>query len=88
LVVLDSRPSEYIGNVEMPVISQLLIPCCIAHSIRAVKEKDRAASCLSTCRRQGSCFNDIEQHKFEWKGKIVRVEVTQTFAIRTNGEFT
>jgi hypothetical protein len=77
-LVLDSHgQAQYIGHTEMPMFSQArneVIYC----SFDYVPSTDKIAPppLGSPVDDKAYGFNDIEQHKFDWKGKIVRIEVT------------
>jgi hypothetical protein len=77
-IVLDSQgQAQYIGHVEMPVISQAansVLYCSFDYA--PSKEKIAPPALGPAVDEKVHGFNDIEQHKSEWKGKIVRVEVT------------
>jgi hypothetical protein len=77
-MVLDSQgQAQYIGHVEMPVISQAansVLYCSFDYA--PSKEKIAPPPLGAPVDDKAYGFNDIEQHKFDWKGKIVRVEVT------------
>ena len=90
-VVLDSQgQAQYIGHVEMPVISQAansVLYCSFDYA--PSKEKIAPPPLGAPVDDKAHGFNDIEQHKFEWKGKIVRVEVTpKLLQSEQIGEFT
>ena len=77
-VVLDSQgQAQYIGHVEMPVISQAansVLYCSFDYA--PSKEKIAAPALGPPVDDKTYGFYDIEQHKFDWKGKIVRLQVT------------
>ena len=77
-LVLDSQgQAEYIGHTEMPMFSQArkeVMYCSFDYA--PAKEKIAPPPLEPPVDDKAYGFNDIEQHKFDWKGKIVRVEVT------------
>ena len=77
-LVLDSRgQAQYIGHAEMPMFSQArneVMHCSFDYA--PAKEKIAPPPVGAPVDNKVYGFYDIEQHKFEWKGKIVRVEVT------------
>src|SRR5437899_6631414 len=76
-LVLDSQgQAQYIGHTEMPMFS-------LAHnevmycSLNYAPAKEKIAPPLGPpVDDKAYGFSDIEQHKLDWKGKIVRIEVT------------
>ncbi|MGH7984491.1 MAG: tetratricopeptide repeat protein [Candidatus Udaeobacter sp.] len=77
-LVLDSKgQAQYIGHTEMPMFSQArdeVIYCSFDYA--PAKEKIVPPPLGPPVDDKAYGFNDIEQHKFDWKGKIVRIEVT------------
>ena len=77
-VVIDSQgQAQYIGHVEMPLISQAansVLYCSFDYA--PSKEKVAPPPLGAPVDDKVHGFNEIEQHKFDWKGKIVRLEVT------------
>jgi hypothetical protein len=77
-LVLDSQgQAQYIGHAEMPMVTRGTInvtQCSFDYA--PAKEKIAPPPLGAPVDDKVSGFNDIEQHKFDWKGKIVRVEVT------------
>jgi hypothetical protein len=77
-LVLDSNgQAQYIGHTEMPLFSQAaksVLYCSFDYA--PAKEKIAPPPLGPPVDDKVYGFNDIEQHKFDWKGKIVRVEVT------------
>jgi tetratricopeptide (TPR) repeat protein len=77
-IVLDARGlAQYIGHTEMPGFSQVRneVMYCSFHYAPA-KEKIAPPPLEPPVDDKTYGFYDIEQHKFDWKGKIVRIEVT------------
>jgi tetratricopeptide (TPR) repeat protein len=77
-LVLDSRgEAQYIGHIEMPMFSQArkeVMHCSFDYA--PAKEKIAPPPLGAPVDDKAYGFNDIEQHKFDWKGKVVRLEVT------------
>jgi tetratricopeptide (TPR) repeat protein len=77
-LVLDSQgQAQYIGHAEMPMFSQArkeVMYCSFDYA--PAKEKIAPPPLAPPVDDKVHSFNDIEQHKFDWKGKIVRVEMT------------
>jgi hypothetical protein len=77
-LVLDSQgQAQYIGHTEMPMFSQArneVLYCSFDYAPATEKIAPPLLGPPVDERAHG--FNDIEQHKFDWKGKIVRIEVT------------
>ena len=77
-LVLDSQGQvQYIGHTEMPMFSQVrkeVMHCAFDYS--PAKEKIAPPPLGAPVDDKAYGFNDIEQHKFDWKGRIVRLEVT------------
>jgi tetratricopeptide (TPR) repeat protein len=77
-LVLDSQgQAQYIGHAEMPMFSQgasQVVHCSFDYA--PAKEKIAPPPLGPPVDDKVHGFNDIEQHKFDWKGKIVRVEMT------------
>jgi tetratricopeptide (TPR) repeat protein len=77
-LVLDSQgQAQYIGHTEMPMFSQAtkeVIYSALDYSPSTEKIAPPSLGGLVDDKAYG--FNDIEQHKFDWKDKIIRMEVT------------
>jgi tetratricopeptide (TPR) repeat protein len=77
-LVLDSQgQAQYIGHTEMPMFSQArkeVMYCSFDYA--PAKENIAPPPLGPPVDDKAYGFNDIEQHKFDWKGKIVRIEVT------------
>lgn len=77
-LVLDSQgQAQYIGHTEMPMFSQArkeVMYCSFDYA--PAKEKIAPPPLGPPVDDKAYGFNDIEQHKFDWKNKIVRLEVT------------
>ena len=77
-IVLDSQgQAQYIGHTEMPMFSQArneVMYCSFNYA--PAKEKIAPPPLGAPVDDKAYGFYDIEQHKFDWKNKIVRVEVT------------
>jgi tetratricopeptide (TPR) repeat protein len=77
-LVLDSQgQAQYIGHTEMPMFSQArnqVMYCSLDYA--PAKEKIAPPPLGPPVDDKAYGFNDIEQHKFDWKGRIVRLEVT------------
>lgn len=77
-IVVDSKgQAQYIGHTEMPMFSQArneVMYCSFDYA--PAKEKVTPPPLGPPVDDKAYGFNDIEQHKFDWKGKIVRIEVT------------
>jgi hypothetical protein len=77
-IVLDSQgQAQYIGHTEMPMVSRGstdVVYCSFDYA--PAKQKIAAPPLGPPLDDKVHGFFDIEQHKFDWKGKIVRVEVT------------
>src|SRR4030095_12419780 len=75
---LDSQgQAQYIGTTEMPMFSQAnkeVMYCSFDYA--PAKEKIAPPPLGAPVDDKAYGFNDIEQHKFDWKGKVVRIEVT------------
>lgn len=77
LVLDQQRHAQYIGHTEMPGFSQArneIIHCSFDYA--PAKEKIAPPLLGPPVDDKVHGFNDIEQHKFDWAKKIVRVEVT------------
>ena len=77
LVVDPQGQAQYIGHTEMPMFSQArneVIHCSFDYA--PAKETIAPPLLGPPVDEKAYGFNDIEQHKFDWKGKIVRLEVT------------
>jgi tetratricopeptide (TPR) repeat protein len=73
---LQGQP-QYIGRAEMPMWSRganQVIHCSFDYA--PAKEKVQPPPLGPPVDHKAYGFNDIEQHKFDWKNKIVRLEVT------------
>jgi tetratricopeptide (TPR) repeat protein len=77
-LVLDSQgQAQYIGHTEMPMFSQARKEVMYSSFDYAPATEKIAPPLLGPPVDDKTYgFNDIEQHKFDWKGKIVRIEVT------------
>jgi hypothetical protein len=77
-IVLDSQgQAQYIGHSEMPMFSQVrnqVMYCSFDYA--PATEKIAPPPLGPPVDDKAYGFNDIEQHKFDWKGRIVRLEVT------------
>jgi len=77
-LVLDSQgQAQYIGHTDMPLFSQArneLTYCSFDYA--PAKEKIAPPPLGVPVDDKAYGFNDIEQHKFDWKGRVVRIEVT------------
>jgi hypothetical protein len=77
-LVLDSKgQAQYIGHTEMPLFSQAansVVYCSFDYA--PSKEKLAPPQLGPPVDDKIHGFNDIEQHKFDWAKKIVRLEVT------------
>jgi tetratricopeptide (TPR) repeat protein len=77
-LVLDPQGQpQYIGHTEMPMFSQArneVMYCSFDYA--PTKEKIEPPPLGPPIDDKAHGFNDIEQHKFDWKGKIIRLEVT------------
>ncbi len=77
-IVLDSEGQpQYVGHTEMPMFSQArneVIHCSFDYA--PAKEKISPPLLGPSIDDKAYGFQDIEQHKFDWKNKIVRLEVT------------
>src|SRR5438445_174606 len=77
-LVLDSQgKAQYIGHAEMPMMSRGaggVVHCSFDYAPAAEKIAPPPLGPPVDDKAYG--FNDIEQHKFNWKGRIVRLEVT------------
>jgi len=76
-LVLDAQgQARYIGRASVPVInpnSNNVIDCNFEYA--PAKDKIAPPPVGAPVDDKVHGFNDIEQHKFDWEGKIVRVEV-------------
>src|SRR5438874_3322273 len=77
-LVLDSQgQAQYIGHTEMPMFSQArkeVMYCSFDYA--PAKENIAPPPLGAPVDDKSYGFNDIEQHKFDWKGRVVRLEVT------------
>ena len=77
-LVLDSQgQAQYIGHTEMPMFSQAkkeVLYCSFDYA--PAKENIAPPPLGPPVDDKAYGFYDIEQHKFDWKGKIVRLQVT------------
>jgi hypothetical protein len=65
------------GHTEMPMYSQArkeVMYCSLDYA--PAEKKIEPAATRGTLDDKAYGFNDIEQHKFDWKGRVVRLEVT------------
>jgi tetratricopeptide (TPR) repeat protein len=76
-LVLDSQgQAQYIGHTEMPMFSQArneVMYCSLDYA--PAKEKIAPPPLGAPLDDKTHDFKEIEEHKFDWKNKIVRVEV-------------
>ncbi|HSS18316.1 MAG TPA: hypothetical protein VLQ29_15295, partial [Candidatus Dormibacteraeota bacterium] len=77
-LVLDSQgQAQYIGHTEMPMFSQArneVLYCSFDYA--SSTEKIAPPPLEPPVDEKAYGFNDIEQHKFDWKDKVIRIEVT------------
>lgn len=77
-LVLDSQgQAQYIGHTEMPMFSQArkeVMYCSFDYA--PANEKIAPPPLGAPVDDKAYGFNDIEKHKFDWKGKVIRLEVT------------
>jgi tetratricopeptide (TPR) repeat protein len=77
-LVLDSQgQAQYIAHTEMPMFSQArkeVMYCSFDYA--PAKEKIAPPPLGAPIDDKAYGFNDIEKHKFDWKGKVIRLEVT------------
>jgi tetratricopeptide (TPR) repeat protein len=77
-LVLDSQgQAQYVGHTEMPMFSQArneVMYCSFDYE--PAKQKIAPPPLGAPIDDKAYGFNDIEQHKFDWKGKVVRLDVT------------
>jgi len=77
-LVLDSQgQAQYVGHTEMPMFSQArkeVMYCSFDYA--PAKETIQPPPLGPPIDDKAYGFNDIEQHKFDWKNKIIRLEVT------------
>jgi tetratricopeptide (TPR) repeat protein len=90
-LVLDSQgQAQYVGHTEMPMFSQArneVLYCSLDYA--PATEKIAPPPLGPPVGDKAYGFNDIEQHKFDWKDKIVRIEVTpKILESKQNGEDT
>lgn len=76
-LVLDSKGQvQYISHIEMPVISQAAKAVLYSSFDYAASNQKIAPPPLAPpVDDKAYGFNDIEQHKLDWKGKVIRLEV-------------
>jgi len=76
-LALDAKgDAQYIGHAEMPMFSRArdeVIHCSFDYA--PSKEKIAPPSLGAPVDEKVHGFNDIEQHKFDWAKKIVRIEL-------------
>lgn len=77
-LVLDSQgAAQYIGHTEMPMFSQVRKEVMYSSFDYApAKQAITPPPLGAPIDDKAYGFQDIEQHKFDWKNKIVRLEVT------------
>jgi tetratricopeptide (TPR) repeat protein len=77
-LVLDSQgQAQYIAHTEMPMFSQArkeVMYCSFDYA--PANEKIAPPPLGAPVDDKAYGFNDIEQHKFDWKDRVVRLEVT------------
>ena len=77
-LVLDAQgQAQYIGHTEMPMFSQArkeVMYCSLDYA--PAKQTIAPPPLGPPVDDKAYGFNDIEQHKFDWKGRVVRLEVT------------
>jgi|GEM_PF-903008 len=77
-IVIDPQgKAQYIRHTEMPMFSQArneVLYCSLDYA--PAKETIAPPPLRAPIDEKAYGFNDIEQHKFDWKGKIIRLEVT------------
>ena len=77
-LALDSQgQAQYVGHAEMPMFSQArkeVMYCSFDYG--PAKQGITPPPLGAPVDDKAYGFNDIEQHKFDWKGKVVRLEVT------------
>ena len=77
-LVLDSQgQAQYVGHTEMPMFSQArkeVMYCSFDYAPAEKKIEPPPLGAPVDDKAYG--FKDIEQHMFDWKGKVVRLEVT------------
>src|SRR5881398_3182174 len=77
-LALDSQgQAQYIAHTEMPMFSQArkeVMYCSFDYA--PAKEKIAPPPLGAPVDDKAYGFKDIEQHKFDWKGRVVRLEVT------------
>jgi tetratricopeptide (TPR) repeat protein len=75
LVIDQQGQAKYIARTEMPMVSQgTVVHASFDYGPATQKIVPPPLGPPVDDKTYG--FNDIEQHKFEWKGKIIRMEVT------------
>jgi tetratricopeptide (TPR) repeat protein len=77
-LVLDPQgQAQYVGHTEMPMFSQArkeVMYCSLDYA--PAKETISPPRLGAPIDEKAYGFDDIERHKFDWKGRIVRLEVT------------
>ncbi len=77
-LMLDSQgQAQYIGRAETPMFLRAaneVFYCSLDYA--PAKEKIASPPLSPPVDDKAYGFNDIEQHKFDWKNKIIRLEVT------------
>src|SRR6266496_583274 len=77
IVLVSQGQAQYIGHTEMPMFSQAkkeVLYCSFDYA--PAKENIAPPPLGPPVYDNAYGFYDIEQHKFDWKGKIVRLQVT------------
>jgi tetratricopeptide (TPR) repeat protein len=77
LVLNSEGQAQYVGHAEMPMFSQArkeVMYCSFDYA--PAKEKIAPPPLGAPVDDKAYGFNDIEQHKFDWKDRVVRLEVT------------
>jgi tetratricopeptide (TPR) repeat protein len=77
LVLHSQGQAQYIAHTEMPMFSQArkeVMYCSFDYA--PAKEKIAPPPLGAPVDDKAYGFNDIEQHKVDWKGRVVRLEVT------------
>jgi hypothetical protein len=77
--LLDFEPDSwviYVGHAEIPLFSQATNSVLYSSfDYTPAREKIALPSLSARVDEQTHDFNDIEQHKFDWAKKIVRIEI-------------